>query len=57
MLLAVSSFGFGQANDEQAIRKTLTELMPALSSNDLDTAGRIYADDYVIGLADGSMTT
>jgi len=57
MLLAVSSFAFAQAKDEQAIRQTLTELMTALSNNDLDTAGRIYADDYVIGLADGSMTT
>jgi ketosteroid isomerase-like protein len=57
MLLAISSFAFGQANDEQAIRKTLTDLMNALSSNDVDTAGGIYADDYVIGLADGSSTT
>ena len=57
MLLAVSSFAFGQAKDEQAIRQTLTQLMTALSSNDLDTVGRIYADDYMIGLADGSMTT
>lgn len=56
-LLAASSFAFGQANDEQAIRQTLNELMTALSKNDVDTAGRIYADDYVIGLGDGSSTT
>lgn len=57
MLFAASSFGFGQTKDEQAIRQTLNELMTALSNNDVDTAGRIYADDYVIGLADGSSTT
>jgi ketosteroid isomerase-like protein len=57
MLLAASSFAFGQAKDEQAIRQTLTELMTALSNNDVDAAGRIYADDYVIGLPDGSSTT
>jgi ketosteroid isomerase-like protein len=57
MLLAASSFSFGQANDEQVIRQTLTDLMNALSRNDVETAARIYADDYVIGLADGSSTT
>ena len=57
ILVAASSVGFGQSNDEQAIRKTLTELMDALSKSDVETAGRIYADDYVIGLADGSSTT
>ncbi len=57
MLLAASSFAFGQAKDEQAIRQTLNELMTALSKSDVDTAGRIYADDYVIGLADGRSTT
>ena len=57
MLVATTTFGFGQANDEAAIRQTLTELMNALSRDDIDTAGRIYADDYVIGLADGSSTT
>lgn len=57
MLLAASSFAFGQAKDEQAIRQTLNDLMTALSKNDVDTAGRIYADDYVIGLADGRSVT
>lgn len=57
MLLVASISSFGQSKDEQAIRQTLNELMTALSSNDVDTAGRIYADDYVIGLADGSSTT
>lgn len=57
MLLAASSFSFGQAADEQAIRQTLTDLMNALSRNDVDAAGRIYADDYVIGLGDGTSTT
>ncbi len=57
MILAASSFVFGQAKDEQAIRQTLNDLMAALSRNDVDAAGRIYADDYVIGLADGSSTT
>ncbi len=57
MLLAASSFSFGQAKDEQAIRQTLNELMTALNKNDVDAAGRIYADDYVIGLADGRSTT
>jgi ketosteroid isomerase-like protein len=56
-LLAASSLVFGQAKDEKAIRQTLTDLLSALSSNDIDTAGRIYADDYVIGLADGTTTT
>jgi ketosteroid isomerase-like protein len=57
MILAASTFSFGQAKDEQAIRQTLNQLMTALSKNDVDTAGRIYADDYVIGLEDGSSTT
>ncbi|MGI8835098.1 MAG: nuclear transport factor 2 family protein [Pyrinomonadaceae bacterium] len=57
MVVATTTFVFGQANDEAAIRQTLTELMNALSRDDVDTAGRIYADDYVIGLADGSSTT
>lgn len=48
---------FGQASDEQAVRRTLDELMAALSRNDADAAGRIYADDYAIGLEDGSSTT
>lgn len=41
-------------NDEQAIRQVLTELMNALSRNDVETAGRIYADDYQITLEDGT---
>ncbi|MDQ3666142.1 MAG: nuclear transport factor 2 family protein [Acidobacteriota bacterium] len=57
MLVAASSFVFGQSKDEQAIRLTLNELMTALNRNDVDTAGRIYANDYVIVLADGSTTT
>ena len=48
---------FGQATDEKAVRQTLDELMAALSRNDVEAAGRIYADDYTIGLADGSTTT
>lgn len=48
---------FGQATDEKAIRHLLNELMAALSRNDVEAAGRIYADDYTIGLADGSTTT
>ena len=44
-------------NDEQAIRQTLTQLMNALSRNDVETAGRIYADDYQITLQDGTTTT
>ena len=57
MLVVTTTFGFGQAKDEQAIRQTLGDLMTALNRNDVDTAGRIYADDYVIVLADGSTTT
>lgn len=57
MLFAASSVGLGQAKEEQAIRQTLNNLMTALSKSDVETAGRIYADDYVIGLADGSSTT
>jgi ketosteroid isomerase-like protein len=57
MLVATTTFGFGQSKDEQAIRQTLDELMTALNRSDVDTAGRIYADDYVIVLADGSTTT
>ena len=57
MLLAASTFVFGQAKDEQAIRQTINELMTALSKNDVDTVGRIYADDYAIVLADGRSTT
>lgn len=48
---------FSQATDEKAVRQTLDELMAALSRNDTDAAGRIYADDYTIVLADGSKTT
>jgi ketosteroid isomerase-like protein len=57
MLAVVAAPVFGQAKDEQAIRQTLNELMTALSRGDVDTVGRIYADDYVIVLADGSTTT
>lgn len=57
ILVATTTFGFGQSEDEQAIRQTLNELMTALSRNDVDAAGRIYADDYVIVLADGRTTT
>jgi uncharacterized protein (TIGR02246 family) len=44
-------------SDEQTIRQTLTELMNALSRNDIETVGRIYADDYQITLQDGTTTT
>ena len=44
-------------NDEQAIKQTLNELMNALSRNDVETVGRIYADDYQITLQDGTTTT
>lgn len=57
ILVATASFGCSQSNDEQAIRETLNELMTALNDNDVDTVGRIYANDYVIVLADGTITT
>ncbi len=47
----------GGNSDEQTIRQTLTELMNALSRNDVETVGRIYADDYQIVLQDGTTTT
>ena len=55
--LACSQAGQNQTNDEQAIRSTIEELMAALNRNDVEAAGRIYADDYAIVLADGSTTT
>ncbi|HUE82090.1 MAG TPA: nuclear transport factor 2 family protein [Pyrinomonadaceae bacterium] len=57
MVVATTTFGCSQANEEQAIRQTVNELITALNKNDLDTAGRIYSDDYQIVLADGSTTT
>lgn len=57
VLFVTTTFSCSQANDEQAIRETLNELMTALNGNDVDAAGRIYADDYVIVLADGTATT
>lgn len=57
MVVATTTFGCSQANEEQAIRQTVNELISALNNNDLDTAGRIYSDDYQIVLADGSTTT
>jgi uncharacterized protein (TIGR02246 family) len=55
--LACSQTGHSRASDEQAIRSTIEELMAALNRNDVEAAGRIYADDYAIVLADGSTTT
>lgn len=63
MTIAVAATTFGcsqtssQTNEEEAIRQTVNELITALSKNDLDTAGRIYSDDYQIVLADGNTTT
>ena len=57
MVVATTTFGCSQANEEQAIRQTVNELITALNKNDLDTAGRIYSDDYQIVLADGNTTT
>jgi uncharacterized protein (TIGR02246 family) len=42
---------------EPAVRQTITELMNALNRNDLETVGRIYADDYQITLQDGTTAT
>ena len=56
LVLAVPP-AFGQASDEQKIQSTLKELMTALSNNDVEKVGSIYADDYTIVLADGSTTT
>jgi ketosteroid isomerase-like protein len=47
----------GGSGEEPVIRQTLTELMNALSRNDVETVGRIYADDYQIVLQDGATTT
>lgn len=49
--------GQSGGGDEQLIRQTMTELMGALSRNDVETAGRIYADDYQIVLQDGTTAT
>lgn len=57
MVIAVAISALGQAKDEQAIQKTINELMTALTKNDLDTVGGTYAEDYVIVLADGTTTT
>lgn len=57
LLIFAAPQAFSQASDEKAVRQTLNELMTALSSNDIETAGRIYSEDYVIVLADGSTTT
>lgn len=44
-------------SEEQTIRRTVTNLMDALSRNDADAAARIYADDYQIVMQDGTTVT
>ncbi|MCY7375509.1 MAG: nuclear transport factor 2 family protein [Pyrinomonadaceae bacterium] len=46
----------GGSDDVPVIRQTITDLTNALSRNDVETIGRIYADDYQITLQDGTTT-
>lgn len=48
MMVAATTFVFGQSKDEQAVRQTLTEVAAALSRNDADALDRFYADDYTL---------
>ncbi len=57
IVVATTTFGCSQSNEEQAVRQTVNEVITALNENDLDTLGRLYADDYQIVLEDGSTTT
>lgn len=57
LLVFAAPQALSQVSDEKSVRQTLDELMTALNSNDTDAAGRIYSDDYIIVLADGSTTT